>query len=608
MRGGLIVLQLSDATLYWPKVRNVVSEFMTTRKPHAGARRTAAKKTVVAAELREIVQEHPEDAPPGWPELQEKLAESAGLAVLLVDGLQPPAVVASNNNSICNAFQSSPERVKLCDPYCGDAHRRALSAGTVVRYKCHAGLECFTMPVKIEGQPNLAAIGGRAFLTGGDYRALADRFREGELNDLLGREPFENVIFSEPERLTQLAKRIEKTAKRYSAPTKTFAVQTPSTSSLPASAPAVTHKEEGTPNELQIELARLRSEVEYRSQLTESLRSFLERINSTEPEQTYQAILSHSKILVGAERASLMVFDEDANELVLKASVGLPVSKEEVAHVRPGEGIAGEVIQSGQALVVADTAKLGLSDAAEGRGYKTHSFISYPIMMQRRKIGVLNLTDKANGEAFDDVDLSLIELVSPQIAVALERAEWQDRAAQFQLMSITDPLTGLLNRRYLEERLTEELNRSTRYNYSMSCLMIDIDDFKTYNDLNGHQAGDVALKITAHCLKATLRSADVACRYGGEEFCILLPQTSMTEAGMIAERMRQRVAETEYPYGMNQPLGKVSISIGVSTFTRHVDTAEKVILAADRALYSAKHKGKNRVEFFVDNLTSTPGK
>jgi diguanylate cyclase (GGDEF)-like protein len=172
-------------------------------------------------------------------------------------------------------------------------------------------------------------------------------------------------------------------------------------------------------------------------------------------------------------------------------------------------------------------------------------------------------------------------------------------------MSITDPLTGLLNRRYLEERLTEELNRSQRYNYNMSCLMIDIDDFKSYNDRNGHQAGDVALRTTAHALKATLRSADVACRYGGEEFCILLPQTSLSEAGVIAERMRQRVAETDYPRGKSQPLGNVTVSIGISTFARQIDTAEKIIAAADRALYSAKHLGKNRIEFYVDNLTGS---
>ena len=96
--------------------------------------------------------------------------------------------------------------------------------------------------------------------------------------------------------------------------------------------------------------------------------------------------------------------------------------------------------------------------------------------------------------------------------------------------------------------------------------MIDIDDFKAYNDTNGHQAGDLALQITAHCLKGALRGADVASRYGGEEFCILLPQTAISEAGAIADRIRHRVSTTHFPHGKAQPLGKVTISVGVSTF------------------------------------------
>jgi len=107
-------------------------------------------------------------------------------------------------------------------------------------------------------------------------------------------------------------------------------------------------------------------------------------------------------------------------------------------------------------------------------------------------------------------------------------------------MSITDPLTGLHNRRYLEARLTEELSRSKRYNYPLSFMMIDIDDFKLYNDRNGHQAGDRALEITAQCLRAALRKVDVASRYGGEEFSILLPQTTLQEAGVLADRIRRK--------------------------------------------------------------------
>jgi diguanylate cyclase (GGDEF)-like protein len=554
-------------------------------------------------ELPAIVQEHPEDAPAGWVAVQQKLAAKSGLSVLLVDGRQPPALVASNNNSICHAFQSSMEYVALCDPYCGDAHRRALSAGSAVNYKCHAGLQCFTMPVHIGGEQNLAAIGGRAFVSAEDYRHLVDRFRAGELNDLLPSEPFENVIFAEPQRLDQLSERLQKAVRNFNAAAAAPApVVAEPEEAIIASTPVVTTVERSL--DLQGEVDRLRSELDHRSQLAESLQRFLERISSREPEKTYKAILKHSMELLNAERASLWVFDEGTNEISLKAAEGFSVSNDEVIPSRIGEGISGGVLETGKALVVGDLETAGLTAAPADRKYRTKSFISYPITMRGRKIGVLNVADKAGDNKFDDVDLSLLEILGPQIAVALESAEWHERATQFQLMSITDPLTGLLNRRYLEERLTDELNRSERYNYSMSCLMIDIDDFKSYNDRNGHQAGDVALKITAHALKGALRSADVACRYGGEEFCIILPQTSLSEAGVIAERMRQRVADREYPYGKLQPLGNVTVSIGISTLGKYIDTGEKVILAADRALYTAKAQGKNRIYFYADNLPS----
>jgi diguanylate cyclase (GGDEF)-like protein len=125
-------------------------------------------------------------------------------------------------------------------------------------------------------------------------------------------------------------------------------------------------------------------------------------------------------------------------------------------------------------------------------------------------------------------------------------------------------------------------------------MMIDIDDFKLYNDQNGHQAGDRALEITAQCLRAALRKVDVASRYGGEEFSILLPQTNLQEAGVIADRIRRKIYSTLFTHGKSQPLGAVTVSIGLSAFSPALDSAEAIVRAADRALYHAKRHGKNR--------------
>ena len=539
-------------------------------------------------------QEHREDAPPAWAEVQDGLAANSGLALLLVEGHQPPAIVVSNNNSICHAFQTSPEHAQLCEPYCGVAHAEATRAGGTVHYKCHAGLQCFAKRVELGNRRNLAVIGGRAFVKGVDYQQLMERFRVGDLQSLAADETFSNVIFAETQRLDELAERIDRTTQRFHAAASNGSDKTKAKPQLePATPPPKP--------DLEQEIRRLRSELASRSRFTTSLQHFLERISCSDPAKTYHSIVNNSKELLQSERASLLVLKENSNELVLKAASGLATDPAKVGPIRVGEGVSGHVIDSGKPLIVADLRSEGRVPAPAERRYKTHSFISYPIIIGGRKIGVLNVTDKSGGRTFDEVDLGLLDIIGPQVALALERAEWQERATEFQLMSITDPLTALPNRRYLEERLMEELNRSKRYDYPMSFLMIDIDDFKAYNDNNGHQAGDLALQITAHCLKSALRSADVASRYGGEEFCILLPQTGIVEAGAIADRIRQRVSSTHFPHGKTQPLGHVTISIGVSTFSSVVNTSENIIAAADRALYQAKNMGKDRIVFFGED-------
>jgi diguanylate cyclase (GGDEF)-like protein len=546
----------------------------------------------------EAFEKNRQETPPAWAEIQEGLANEAGLSLLLVDGPQPPALLLSNNNSICRAIQSSAEHSARCDPFCGTAHSRALSAQSTTFYRCHAGLHCFAEPVQIGSRRDMAVIGGRAFLEIADYKDTVERLRTGDLKELFAEETFENVIFGTMGKLKTLAGHVALATRAQSAPR----LQTPPSSNVVR---IHVDKRLEAPD-LQKEVERLRSQVEHQSRFARSMQYFLERISSTDPEQTYVAILTNSKDLLQAERASLLVYDEATKELTVKAAIGIPIDIAEVSSIRLGEGISGETLAAGRPVMVADLEAAGITPAPAERQYKTKSFISYPITIAGRRVGVLNVTDKSGGGSYNEVDLSLLEIVAPHVAMALESAEWQQKATQFQLMSITDPLTGLPNRRYLQERLAEEVNRSRRYEQPLSFLMIDIDDFKLYNDLNGHQAGDLALQMTAQELKGTLRSADVASRYGGEEFSVLLPQTSLQEAGVIAERMRERIEQTPFPHAKAQPLKAVTISIGVSTFTGSVSTAEQIIWAADRALYQAKSEGKNKIAFFEDRTLRVP--
>jgi diguanylate cyclase (GGDEF)-like protein len=528
-----------------------------------------------------IEQEKPGRAPRGWAETQNSIAEQTGISLLLVEGRQPPALAISNNNSICEALQSSPKYVKLCDPYCGAAHARATSANSIVHYRCHAGLQCFAMPAPLDDTRRLAVIGGRAFVSAADYRELAERVRSGDLNDAGGEELFRSVIFADEAHLDHAALKVARIARDFEEqPNDSLDEQNPETVTVAAASAGERRGE------------TIHVGLDRRAPYANSIRRFAEQIDASEPNETYESILAQSAELVAAERGSLFLFDEATDELTIKAARGIPEPVAAVSRIRAGEGIAGKVLRQGRPIV-GEIDQFG-TPAAAARRYKTKSFMSYPIAIGRRKIGVLNLADKVGGGTYDADDLSVIELVGPQIALALERAAWQQRAGQFQLQSITDPLTGLHNRRYQEARLAEELSRSKRYNYPLSFMMIDIDDFKHYNDRNGHQAGDRALEITAQCLKAALRKVDVASRYGGEEFSILLPQTTLEEAGVIADRIRRKVMETPFPNGKSQPLGAVTVSIGLSSLSPGVNSAEAIVRAADRALYHAKNHGKNR--------------
>jgi diguanylate cyclase (GGDEF)-like protein len=168
----------------------------------------------------------------------------------------------------------------------------------------------------------------------------------------------------------------------------------------------------------------------------------------------------------------------------------------------------------------------------------------------------------------------------------------KDRSAEFEQLSVTDALTGLLNRRYIEARLAEEIKRSNRHGLAMSFMMLDVDHFKSYNDTFGHPAGDEALKMVGDVIRNTLRSADVAARFGGEEFSILLPQTTGEEAAAIAERIRHNIENADFPHR------QVTVSIGVASCSADLCVSADLVAAADRALYEAKRRGRNRVTEF----------
>jgi diguanylate cyclase (GGDEF)-like protein len=178
--------------------------------------------------------------------------------------------------------------------------------------------------------------------------------------------------------------------------------------------------------------------------------------------------------------------------------------------------------------------------------------------------------------------------------LARQNQELDSLNKEFREMAIRDGLTGLFNHRYAKERLDEEFDRSIRFGRELTVLFMDLDHFKFFNDTHGHQAGDEILQILAGLMMKNVRESDTLARWGGEEFIVIAPETSEEEGGVLAEKIRKAVAEHAFPHADKQPLGMVSLSIGISSRSEQTENAEKLLRFADDAVYAAKDSGRNR--------------
>jgi len=312
-----------------------------------------------------------------------------------------------------------------------------------------------------------------------------------------------------------------------------------------------------------------------------------------EPDMLYEAILDMSVSLAEAEKGSLMLVNDDTSCLTVKAAKGIHRRLLSDIRIRSGEGIAGWVFREGVPLVMEDIEKNEWGFPKRHK-YRTGSFISVPLKLGEKTIGVLNMSDKISGQVFSAEDIALISSFAAYATIALERSAYYTLAGHLKELSVTDSLTGLFNRRYFEERFFEELNRSDRHNLSFSLSMIDIDDFKLFNDSEGHLAGDEILKSIANIAKDCLRVSDVIARFGGEEFAVIMPQTEKEEAVLVSERIRKSIKEQIPVTWSVFPRKSITVSIGIATFPYGGKDRKELIRNADRALYMAKMEGKDR--------------
>jgi len=303
-------------------------------------------------------------------------------------------------------------------------------------------------------------------------------------------------------------------------------------------------------------------------------------------------IMEMSAELVDASNGSLMLIDKSAKLLHVKSSLGINAVLAKSFSTKIGEGIAGKVAASGSPILITDIEQ----DLQLGRKnrirFGTKSCLSLPLRLKGTIIGVLNLADKKSNAPFTHADQDILSTFIDQAIIILERTTTLKKAI---LNTITDPLTGLYNLRFIRKRLNEELSRSIRYNLQLSLIIVSLDNNNTCNDARARALAGGVMKEIARILNGSLRDIDLVGRFGDAEFCIILPSTPKKEADLVAERI-QRTLKKELITGNGaQNLDFITTSIGIASFPDDGASPGDIINASRAALSQAENEGGNKI-------------
>jgi diguanylate cyclase (GGDEF)-like protein len=301
---------------------------------------------------------------------------------------------------------------------------------------------------------------------------------------------------------------------------------------------------------------------------------------------TLQAILEVAQDLIPRGQCAILLVDDEERTLRVRAANGYAEGVQELA-IPLGQGVTGRCASLGQTAVVDDLEQeAGYIPGVAG----ARSEIAVPLIVEGRVLGVLNAESTRVG-AFGEEHVRTLSVVAQQAAIVLRSAELQDETRR---LAITDPLTGLHNRRYFVERLEKHLHRAERYGERVALLLLDSDYLKIVNDRYGHHTGDRVLERIARVLEATVRESDEVARIGGDEFSALLLQADEELAVAIARRFKQNVRDVALTSDDGSAIA-ISCSVGVALFPEDAADAKALLRAADLALYNAKGRGRNQI-------------
>jgi len=289
---------------------------------------------------------------------------------------------------------------------------------------------------------------------------------------------------------------------------------------------------------------------------------------------------------------SLLMVDEQKDELYFAIAVGPAADTLKTLRLKVGEGIAGWVAKHGESLLVPDvyTDPRFAKRIDEMTKWQTRSIICVPLRSKHRVLGVIQLINCAV-EAFGDSEMFFLHALSDYAAIAIDNARAVEK---IQELTITDDCTGLYNARHLYKTLEAEVYRSARFGYEFSVVFIDLDHFKSVNDTHGHLIGSKLLAEVGFRVKSHLRLIDYAFRYGGDEFVLLLPQTSKDAAMIVARRLQEVLRKTAFLEDENLNLG-VRASMGVATYPEDAKSAHEIIRQADEMMYMVKNSTRDNI-------------
>jgi diguanylate cyclase (GGDEF)-like protein len=315
--------------------------------------------------------------------------------------------------------------------------------------------------------------------------------------------------------------------------------------------------------------------------------------SSLQLDQVLRTIMEKIDEFLRPDNWSLLLLDEAKQELYFELAVGKASQALKDVRVKMGQGIAGWVAEHGEVVIVPDTSKdtRFFAKVDEKTKMETRSIVAVPVMFRDTCLGVIELINCMGPDGFDAKDLKLLEALSDFAAIALENARHVKRIHE---LTIKDDCTSLYNARHMGFILDTEIYRSQRYNYEFSIVFIDLDHFKLVNDTHGHLVGSRLLAEIGEALKTNCRLIDFAFRYGGDEFVILLPQTSKENAINVAKRLHKLVRETVWlaKEGLNIML---TPSLGLAAYPADSKSKEGLLHLADEAMYLVKNSNRDSV-------------